>query len=165
MKEENNIENRLSKLKNSGSFKTPENFFENFEKEVLSKTVDKKKSNNLIYLIGVAASIALLLGAYFIKSDNNSFTDSINTIASNKIDTSELYAEAIFDELEDINFDYSDDIIYDIIDEEAITESLESIDIEENEEVIMEFLMSEEIDIYEIITADPEFSDLLCEKC
>ncbi len=98
-------------------FKVPENYFEELEQNILAQTVDAKKEkvkviplkNKRFYLfssvVGVAASLLLLIGVFFNSSKQTAITENDIITAENSIYSTLLGDTTVISDEELLSYD------------------------------------------------------------
>ena len=134
----------LSSIDKSNSFKLPEGYFETLDQKIEGRTqeVTKQKNtktislisrSNLIYISGIAAMIAIVLGITFYEKQNPLSLDSleINTIA---------------EYIEEGNIEFNTEDIAAILDENSIDDELFESE-EFSDEELIQYLSEKDIKI------------------
>lgn len=166
MENHKDIENKLEGIKKQSGFKTPDNFFNEFEENILNQTIKTKKASKsiYIYLLSAAASIVIFIGLIIFssKSEQKEHIDELFVEQSSVIDTSEFFTEYLEDEF--LYGDLEDEYLIEELNDNIL--EIDFSELNESTDEMFEYLMAEDIDAYDILEEDLDyFEKLLCEKC
>lgn len=138
-------ETRINNFNNKSTFATPENYFELLEQNILSATSNKTEKDAVVISIkrvvyAVAASVALILGAYGLLKNNNEVVSgkALSKIEIKTIETGSLLAYVQNDVDEATLIDY-------------LSNNENPIETEIQKSEVIEYLLDENIDMNNVV--------------